>query len=71
MRQTAAKNPLSAFYISRGGAAECRADFSITARRHITVRDGCGRCRRRIARPSGVTKIRAYILNCILIHAGI
>jgi hypothetical protein len=29
-------------YISRGGAAECRAGFSITARRHITVRDGCG-----------------------------
>jgi hypothetical protein len=47
---------LSAFYISRGGAAECRADFSITARQGITVRDGCGLCRRRIARPSGVTK---------------
>jgi hypothetical protein len=43
-------------YISRGGAAECRASFSITARRHITVRDGCGVCQRRIARPSGVTK---------------
>jgi hypothetical protein len=57
MRRTAAKKiRLSAFYISRGGAAECRAGFSITARRHITVRDGCGRCARRITRPSGVAK---------------
>jgi len=46
---------LPAFYISRGGAAECRAGFSITARHDITARDGCGRCERRIPRPSRVT----------------
>jgi uncharacterized protein YneR len=55
MRRTAAKNPV-AFYISRGGAAECRTGFSITARRDITVRDGCACASGEFPRPSRVTK---------------
>jgi hypothetical protein len=38
-RRTAAKIRLSACYISRGGAAECRARSASTGRRGIAVRD--------------------------------